>query len=408
MSVSTLNQNAVAAMQAARPVLADIRAAREVIPELKARALLHAGPPVTWENMVDVQRGAVIGALLYEGWAQSADAAEQMMASGNIRLIPCNDVDAVGGLAGITSPSMPMAVVANAAGSQVAFCRLWEPRLIFGNHDADTIKLLQWLERVFAPTLTQALRRAGKLDLFGIIGKALHMGDDCHSRLYAGSSIFFRTMLRHLVRVDVPSNDLSSVIDFLAANDGAFLTFVMASAKVIALAGSNVPGSSIVTTICSNGCETGIYLSGTGKRWFTGPAPIVEGVLLPGITPADASPQIGDSAIAEVVGLGGCALAAAPESPSNVRSKLDDAIALSRTAINIAVAQHPAWTIPALGFAGTALGLDARLIVEHKTLPPLAATIPHRRAGSGRAGAGISRFPISIFEQALAALDSLK
>ena len=121
MSASASNQNAVAAMQAARPVLADIRAARDVIPELKERALLHAGPPVKWENMVDVQRGAVIGALLYEGWAQSADAAEQLMASGNVRLIPCNDVDAVGGLAGITSPSMPMAVVETATGSQVRF-----------------------------------------------------------------------------------------------------------------------------------------------------------------------------------------------------------------------------------------------------------------------------------------------
>jgi hypothetical protein len=178
----------------------------------------------------------------------------------------------------------------------------------------------------------------------------------------------------------------------------------MASAKVMALAGSGVPGSSIVTNICSNGYETGIFLSGTGNRWFTGPAPIVDGILLPGILPTDASPQIGDSAIAEVVGLGGCALAAAPESPSNVSGKLDDAVALTRMALSIAAAQNSTWTIPALGFAGTALGLDARLIVQQNTLPPLAATIPHRRAGGGRAGAGISHFPISIFEQALAEL----
>lgn len=398
------NQTAVTAMQAARPVLIEIRAAHEIIPHLKKRALLHAGPPIRWENMVDVQRGAVIGAVLYEGWASSVEAAVQLMASGDVQLMPCNDVDAVGGLAGITSPSMPMAVVENAAGSQVAYCRLWEPRLIFGNHDADTIKLLRWIENVFAPVLSATLKRAGKIDLFGIIGKALHMGDDGHSRLYAGSSIFLRTLMPHLVRVDLPSNDLASVVDFLSANDGAFLTFVMASAKVIALAGSGVAGSSIVTNICSNGCETGVFLSGTGKRWFTGPAPVVEGNLLPGVLPTDASPQIGDSAIAEVVGLGGCALAAAPESPSNVAGTLENVLALSQRAINIAVVQNAVWTIPALGFTGTALGLDARLIVEQKIMPPLAATIPHRRAGGGRAGAGISHFPISIFEQALAAL----
>ncbi len=404
MTVSAANQQAVAAMQTARPVLVNIRAARDVIPELHERALLHAGPPVSWEHMVDVQRGAVIGALLYEGWASTAEQAAHKMTAREVRLLPCNDVDAVGGLAGVTSPSMPVAVVENAAGNEVAYCRLWEPRLIFGNHDANTIQLLKWVEHVLAPTLDKALCRAGPIDLSSIVAKALHMGDDCHSRLFAGSSIFLRTLLPHLVRAEVPGNDLSETIDFLAANDGGFLTYVMGSAKVIALAGSGVTGSSIVTNICSNGCETGIFLSGTGKRWFTGPAPVIVGNLLPGLTPADASPQIGDSAIAEVVGLGGCALAAAPEAPSNVSGKLQDALSFSRTAIQLAVTQHPTWTIPALEFAGTALGLDARQIVAQKTLPPLAATIPNRRAGAGRAGAGISHFPISIFEQALAAL----
>lgn len=397
---NTPNQVAVAAMQAARPILADIQSAGNAIPSLEKHTLLHAGPPVAWEHMVDVQRGAVVGAMLYEGWATSREQAERIASAGEVRLIPCHDVDAVGGMAGVTSPSMPVAVFQNAVGQERAYCRLWEPRLIFGHSDAQTIELLQWMEEVLAPTLRQALRRAGPVDLFSLIGRSLQMGDECHSRLVAGSSLFLRILLPHLLAAPVSANELASTVKFLAANDGVFLTFVMGASKIIALAASHVPSSTVITAICSNGWETGLKISGAGRRWFTGPAPIVDGMLLPGFTDADASPQIGDSAINEVVGLGGCAMAAAPLAPANIGGQFDHACAFSENAFALAVGQQPEWTIPALG-RGTALGLDARRVLETNRLPPLAATIPCQRAGGGRAGVGIARLPLSIFHQAV-------
>lgn len=394
------NQAALAAMQAARPVLVDIRRAGDAIPLLEKHTLLHAGPPVAWEHMVDVQRGAVVAAMLYEGWATSKEQAEQMAAAGEVYLVPCHDADAVGGMAGVTSPSMPVAVFQNASGKEQAFCRLWEPRLIFGNSDAQTIALLHWVEKGMGPMLKRALRHSGPIDLFSLIGRALQMGDECHSRLLAGSSIFLRTLLPYLLAAEGSGNDLTTTLNFLAANDGAFLTFIMGASKIIALAGSGVSHSTIITAICSNGYETGVWVSGAGRQWFTGPAPIVEGTLLPGFTQADASPQIGDSAINEVVGLGGCALAAAPLAPANIGGRFDHARAFSENAFAISVGQQPEWVIPVLG-RGTALGLDAQLILDRKILPPLAATIPCKRAGGGRAGVGIARVPMFAFQQAV-------
>ena len=39
------------------------------------RMLLHAGAPVPWEKMCSPMQGSMTGALLYEGWARSADEA---------------------------------------------------------------------------------------------------------------------------------------------------------------------------------------------------------------------------------------------------------------------------------------------------------------------------------------------
>lgn len=407
MSRLEANRAAASAMLAARPVLTAVRPAREVIAALEQdHVLLHSGPPIAWENMLDIQKGAVVGAMLYEGWAQSAAEAESKSAGGHVRFIPCDDVGAVGSFSGVTSPSMPVAVAHNSAGKEVAFARLWEPHILFGAFTPETIRGLQWLERVFAPTLDQAVHAAGGVDMRALIAEALHMGDDCSSRLAAGSSIFLRRLVRRILTSDYSSDNAIETLRWLAANDVAFLPFVLASAKVIALAGSNVAGSSVITALCSNGYQAGVKLSGAGSRWFNGPAPTVESPLQPGVDPADVAPLVGDGAIVEVVGLGGGALAAAPNAPANVHGSMQAAIALSKATLRCAVSRNPAWTMPALNFAGAAAGLDARAIVRSGILPPIAATAPTRRAGGGPAARGIAYPPLVALQAAVAALDA--
>src|SRR5881227_2854274 len=75
--VDHANQEAVQRMMAARPRLVDVRPAHEVIPGMHKHLLLHAGPPITWERMSGPLRGAIIGALLYEGLASDHATAEQ-------------------------------------------------------------------------------------------------------------------------------------------------------------------------------------------------------------------------------------------------------------------------------------------------------------------------------------------
>jgi hypothetical protein len=399
------NITAAAAMQDAKPVIVNICSAKEVIPALEKMTLLHAGPPIAWKDMLEIQRGAVIGAVLYEGWASTPEQASKMAADGMIHLIPCNDVNSVGGLAGVTSPSMPVVVAASSDNRYQAFCRLWEPFLVFGYHDSKTIQSLKWLEKIFAPALKTGIEQIGPVEITSLIASALQMGDDTHSRKIATSLLLIRSILPGMTKAIDQIIDFDSVIKFWTNYDAVSLSFVIAAAKVMSLSASSIKGSSVITVICTNGVETGIQLSGTGNHWFTGPAPVISGKYTNGFTVQDASAAVGDSAIAEVVGLGGCALAASPKAPSNISGRVDEAIKYSMDAQKIAVSQNQLWHLPALDDIGTPLGLDARICVDLSMSPPLAATIPNIKAGCSPVGAGMGKVDKEILISAINYLD---
>ena len=58
VSIDQANQSAVERMTAARPMLTAVDVARDVIPDLGERMLLHAGPPIAWERMSGPLKGA--------------------------------------------------------------------------------------------------------------------------------------------------------------------------------------------------------------------------------------------------------------------------------------------------------------------------------------------------------------
>ena len=91
----------------------------------------------------------------------------------------------------------------------------------------------------------------------------------------------------------------------------------------------------LVTAMARNGVEFGIRMSGSGEQWFTAPAPMVEGLFFPGYTPADAAPDLGDSAITETAGIGGFAMGAAPAIVQFVGGTPQDAIAYTREMYHI-------------------------------------------------------------------------
>lgn len=394
---------------AAQPRLVDLVRAGEAMPGLGPgeRRILHSGPPIDWPDMCGPQRGAIAGAILYEGWAESLDAAEQLAGSGAVALEPCHEHGAVGPMAGIISPSMPVWVVENTAAGNRAFCNLNEGLgkvLRFGANSPDVLDRLQWLGGDFFTTMQAAVRGLADADLKPLMAQALHMGDELHNRNAAASALLFKRLTLSLLGSAVASDAIRRALEFVAGNDHFFLNISMAACKSMTDAAAGVPGSSMVTVMARNGVNFGIKLSGTGDQWFQAPANPVDGLYFPGYTVDDAAADLGDSAITETNGLGGFAMAASPAIVQFVGGTPADATANSRRMLSITLGTNPAFTLPPLNFGGTPAGIDVRLVVDSGVLPIINTGIAHRQAGVGQIGAGITTAPMECFNDALAAL----
>jgi hypothetical protein len=406
--VREANEEALHRIFAADPVWEDVRPAREVWPEMdEQRLLFHSGPPISWERMCGPMQGAVIGAILLEGWADYEAAARKLAGEGDVRFSPCHHYGAVGPMAGLVSPSMPVFVVRNADRGNYAYSSLNEGMgkvLRYGAFAPEVLARLRWMCAELGPTLQTGIRALGGVQLRPMIAQALQMGDECHNRHVAATSLLFKALAPALIRALDDRERAASALDPIAANNYFFLNLAMAACKATLDAAHGIPFSTVVTTMARNGVEFGIRVSGTGDRWFTGPADIPQGVFLPGFTQEDAAGDIGDSAITETAGLGGFAMAGAPAVVKVVGGTPEDAVAYTREMYSITLAQNPNWTMPALGFTGTPTGIDVRKVVDSNVLPIINTGIAHKEAGVGQVGAGLVRPPISCFTEALRAL----
>jgi hypothetical protein len=405
--IEAANRTAYDAYLSAQPVLESIGMARELMAGMGERAILHAGPPIAWAAMCGPMQGAVVGAILYEGWATNAEGAEALAAAGEIAFASCHERGAVGPMAGVISPSMPVWIVVDREHGNRACCNLNEGLgkvLRFGAHGPEVQGRLRWMGDVLAPALAAAIHVLGGLELKPLMAQALHMGDEIHNRNVAASSLLLKRLVPALLRTETASDELAAVVDFIAGNDHFFLNLSMAACKAMLDAAQGVPGSSMVTAMARNGVEFGIRLSGTGEAWFTAPAPVVDGLLFPGYTSADAAPDLGDSAITETAGLGGFAMAASPAIVQFVGGSPQDAIASSLEMSHITLGRNGAFTLPALDFTGTPAGIDARKVADSGIAPIINTGIAHRQAGIGQIGAGITRAPLACFAKAVLAL----
>lgn len=403
--IEEANRQALERYHAAQPVLIGIGKAREVIPAFKERMLLHAGPPITWDRMSGPLRGAIIGAILFEGWAKTPQEAERLAAR-EIEYSPCHEHSSVGPMAGVVSPSMPVFIVENKTHGNRAYCTLNEGLgkvLRYGAYSPEVLERLKWMRDVLAPVLGKAIKLAGGVDLKSLIAQALHMGDEVHNRNKAATSLFIRTIAPYILETGYPLSDLRRVLEFINGNDHFFLNLSMPAAKAMLEAAHGIPKSTIVTVMSRNGTEFGIKVSGLGDRWFTGPAQKVKGLYFPGFTEEDANPDIGDSAITETAGLGGFAMAAAIPIVQFVGGTPEDALEFSRKMYSITAGENRFFTIPVLGFRGTATGIDIRKVVETGILPQINTGIAHKAPGIGQVGAGLVNPPWECFEKALLA-----
>ena len=399
--IEAANLEAVRRINAADPVLVDIAPAGEVIPGLEDRMILHSGPPIDWHQMCGAQRGAMIGMVLFEGWAKNGEEALKLLESGAIKIEPNHHHHAVGPMAGTISSSMPVWVVENKAFRNRAFCRQVEGRQQFGDYSDSALEGLRLWRDVWAPSLRKGILQMGGVGLKPIIAKALQMGDELHNRSIAASSLFANTLTRPMIESDVARDDLLSTLGYITNHELLFLGLSMASGKASVDPAVGIGYSTVVVAMARNGTEFGIRVSGLDDEWFTAPSPKVDGLYLPGYTEKDAGADMGDSAITETVGWGGFVLCGATGILSLVGGTPEEAMAYNREMRQITVTTSPNYRMPVLGFQGAPVGIDIRKVVQTGIAPIIDTAIANKNPGHSIIGAGLVRAPMECFKKAL-------
>jgi hypothetical protein len=404
------NEQALEAMLRSTAALVDVRPARDAL-GLQPGQFLHAGPPIDWGRASGPLRGALIGAMLLEGLADTPRDAEDRLAAGDgIDLAPCHSRGAVGPMAGVVSPSMWMFELRDEANDGTAWCTLNEGLgkvLRYGAYSDDVIERLRWMNAVLGPLLQAAVRRHEAVDAKAIVGQMVQMGDEGHNRNRAGSLMLMRELLPDIVESGASTSDIANVARFIAGNDHFFLNVVMPVGKLQMSAAADIPGCTVVTTMARNGTDFGIQVSGTGDAWFTGPANVPDGLYLGSFGPEDANPDIGDSAITETMGIGGFAMASAPAIVRFVGGTVPDALRTTQEMYEITVGENPAYALPILDFRGTPTGIDVTKVLRTRILPQINTGMAGRVAGTGQVGAGLVNPPMECFTQALEALAAM-
>ena len=398
------NQEAFRRLTTSEPVLVDVMPAIDVLPGMKKNTILISGPPLAWDEVVGGQREGVLGGAQYEGLASSREEAEAKITGGEIEVRPAHQHGAVGSLAGIYTASMAVFVVRNQQFGNVGYCNFYEGtnprRLNYGVYDEGVKERLLHVERVVAPCVGEAVRLAGGIALKPIMQRALHMGDELHSRNTAASLLFTREIFSPLLAMAKSKREqVEATVDALTADHYFFLRLSMAAAKATADAAHAVEASSLVTAMCISCKEFGIRVSGIKDDWFGGGHARVQPKLFEGHTEDEITWMGGDSPITETIGAGGFAQAAAFPLQAYQGGSAQAMVERNLRMYDITVGENPDLHIPYWGYRGTPTGIDIFKVVETGILPALDIGIAGR--DGGQIGAGVVDAPLTCFRRAV-------
>lgn len=399
-NIEEANNKALERMRLSRPILVDIKRAKDILPKMKKNSIFHAGPPIDWNRMCGPMRGAIVGTMLFEGFATTWNDAVRLIEKGGIDFSSNHDHDAVGPMAGVISSSLPILVVKDLSNGKTCYARFVENRVQFGLFDQESVNVLRFWSEKLSPLLGKAIRKSKGIDLKPMMARALHMGDELHNRPAAGTLLFASAILPHLLKV-CSLNEVLEVTKYLSENDIFFLCMSMAACKAITKAAHGIRFSTIVTVMARNGTTFGIKVSGLGDDWFTGEANMIKGMYFPGYSQEDANPDIGDSAITETAGIGAFALAGSPAILALIGGSAEDAIKYTYEMRKITNSLNDIFTLPIINFQGTATGIDIRKVMRTGITPVIDTAIAHKHEGGGYIGAGLVRAPVEPFKNAL-------
>ena len=400
------NELAFEKLTASEPILRDIRPAIEVLPGMTATVILTSGVTMPWGEYTGGQREAIIGGALFEGLAGGREEAIHRLDNGEIRVKGCQDYGCVGSLAGIYTASMPVFVVENRTFGNLGYCNLYEGtnprRLNYGVYDTGVHERLMFIQEVVAPVIAEALRTSEGIPLKPIMQRALHMGDELHSRNTAASLLFMSELFPLLLAADINRQEaVKQSLEAITTDHYFFLRLSMAAAKATADAAHGIDGSSMVTAMTFNCRGFSIRVSGLGDELFPGPHASVEAKLFDGHSEDEITWMGGESPIIETIGAGAFAQAAAFPLQQYQGGTPQAMIERNLELYGITVGENPDFHIPYLCYRGTPTGIDIFRVLETGTLPSMDIGIAGR--DGGQIGAGVVHAPIECFEAAVQA-----
>ncbi|MFQ3676172.1 MAG: DUF1116 domain-containing protein [Endomicrobiia bacterium] len=406
-NVEQANKDVIKKLSSAAPFLVGIDQAYKVVPDMDKNTILHAGPPIKFEEMCGPMKGAVIGAIIYEGLAKDEHEAQNLAKSGKIKFDSCHNHNIVGPMAGIVSASMPVWILKNLTFNNYAYATLNEGLgkvLRFGAYSEDVIKRLKWMEEILFPVLKKTidlvLINGDGIDIKTLTAQALTMGDECHNRNIAATNLFLKEILPYLIDIEIDKKTFKDVVNFISSNPHFYLNISMAACKCSTDTIEGTKFSSVIYTLARNGVTTGIRVSGLPKKWFVAPSDVPKGLYFSGYQESDGNPDLGDSTVSEVAGIGAFAMACAPAIVKFVGGTPDDAQKNTLDMYKICVGEHPNFLIPQFNFRGTPLGVDIIKVLDTGITPIINTGIAHKKAGIGQIGAGILSAPMKCFVDA--------
>jgi len=230
----------------------------------------------------------------------------------------------------------------------------------------------------------------------------VQIGDDVHMRTQGTTNLLIRNLLPQLAAL--PDTGRVSFSRFLSGNHLFFLNLAMAAARSLTMWAEQVSGSSVVTTMCRNGTTFGLRLAGNDTLYVTDAPPVQNAMYYPGYGPETSAPDIGDSAVLELVGLGGAAAAGSPAVAGFLGGRMADARAVTEDMADTCVSHSSRFILPVWDHRGTPLGVDARHVLDLGLPPRITTGILHASSGAGQVGAGVATAPIACFRDAVLAL----
>ena len=231
--------------------------------------------------MCGPMRGAVCGAIVFEGWAGDLAAAEKLAASGAVKFAPNHHFGAVGPMTGITTRSMPLLVVENRTFGNRAACthqrRARQGDALRRQRCRGARRASRWLRDEFGPLLGKALRTSAAVPLNPLIARGLTMGDEMHQRNVACTSLLLRIAGAEARRK--ASRRSSS----LPATTSSSSTWRWRWARASSTRRAASPARPSSRRWRATAPTSASASPGWARRWFTAPVEMPQGLYFPGL-----------------------------------------------------------------------------------------------------------------------------